>query len=94
MLTNLHEMGEVSFLLIGKNGFYIEAESERFTAASSRCRQNLIRELKRRQRQRKCHLKINIWQINGDYFVVIASSSCPLLLTEHAANGLLEAPLN
>ena len=25
---------------------------------------------------------------NGDYFVIIASSSHPLLLTEHATNGL------
>ena len=30
---------------------------------------------------------------NGDYFVIIASSSHPLYLTEHAGNGLLEAPL-
>ena len=27
---------------------------------------------------------------DGDYFVIIASSSHPLLLTEHAANGLVE----
>ena len=30
---------------------------------------------------------------NGDYAVIIASSSHPLLLTELAANGLVEAPL-
>jgi len=30
---------------------------------------------------------------NEDYFVIIASSSHRLLLTEHAANGLVEAPL-
>ena len=30
---------------------------------------------------------------NGDCFVIIASSSQPLLLTEHAAHGLIEAPL-
>ena len=32
---------------------------------------------------------------NGDYFVIIASSSHTLLLTEHAANGPgpVEAPL-
>ena len=30
---------------------------------------------------------------NGDLFVIIASSSYALLLTEHAANGLVEAPL-
>ena len=30
---------------------------------------------------------------NGDYFVIITSSSHPLLLTEHPANGLIEVPL-
>ena len=30
---------------------------------------------------------------NGDYLVIIASSSHPLLLTELAAYGLVEAPL-
>ena len=30
---------------------------------------------------------------NGDCFVIIASSSHPLLLTEHATNGLAEVPL-
>ena len=30
---------------------------------------------------------------NSDYLVIIASSSNSLLLTEHAANGLIEAPL-
>ena len=30
---------------------------------------------------------------NGDYFVIISSSFNPLLLTEHAASGLVEAPL-
>ena len=30
---------------------------------------------------------------NGDYFVIITSSSHSLLLTKHAANGLVEAPL-
>jgi len=29
---------------------------------------------------------------NGDYFVIIASSSHPLLPTEYAANGPVEAP--
>ena len=28
---------------------------------------------------------------NGDYFVIIASSSHPLLMTERAANGQVEA---
>ena len=29
---------------------------------------------------------------NGDYFVIFASSSHPLFFTEHAGNGLVEAP--
>ena len=31
---------------------------------------------------------------NRGYFVIIASSPHPLLSTEHAENGLVEAPLN
>ena len=30
---------------------------------------------------------------NGDYFVIGACSSRPLFLTEHIANGVVEAPL-
>jgi len=30
---------------------------------------------------------------NGGYFVIIASSSLPLLLAGHAANGLVEVPV-
>ena len=30
---------------------------------------------------------------NGDYIVIITSSSHPLLLIEHTANELVEAPL-
>ena len=30
---------------------------------------------------------------NDDYFVIITSSSHPLLLTEHATDGMVEAPL-
>ena len=39
------------------------------------------------------NLKINNWEMVA-IFVIIASSSHPLLLTEHAVNGLVEAPLN
>ena len=40
MLVTLCEMGEVSFHLIGTNGFYVKAETERFTVAGLFCRQN------------------------------------------------------
>ena len=41
MLVTLYKTGEVSFLLVGTNGFHATEKNERFTAAGSRCRQNL-----------------------------------------------------
>ena len=41
MLITLHKISGVHFRLPGTNGFHVKAMNERFTAASSRCRQNL-----------------------------------------------------
>ena len=41
MLVTLHKIGEVYFRFLGTNGFHVKAENEQFTAAGSRCRQNL-----------------------------------------------------
>ena len=41
MLVTLKKTGEVSFHLIDTNGCHAKAKNERFTAAGSRCRQNL-----------------------------------------------------
>ena len=41
MLTTLYKIGELHFRLLGTNGFHVKAKSERFTAVSSRSRQNL-----------------------------------------------------
>ena len=41
MLITLYKIGELHFRLLGTNGFHVKAKSERFTASSSRCRQNL-----------------------------------------------------
>ena len=41
MLATLYKMGGVHFRLLGTNGFHVKAKNERFTVASSRCRQNL-----------------------------------------------------
>ena len=38
MLMTLCKIGELHFRLLGTNGFHVKAKSERFTAASSRCR--------------------------------------------------------
>ena len=41
MLITLYKIGRVLFRLLATNGFRVKAKKERFTAASSRCRQNL-----------------------------------------------------
>ena len=41
MLVTLYKIGEVYIRLLDTNGFHVEAENERLTAASSRCRQKL-----------------------------------------------------
>ena len=41
MLITLYKIGELHFRLLGTNGFHVKAKSERSTAASLRCRQNL-----------------------------------------------------
>ena len=41
ILITLYKIGGVHFRLLGMNGFHVKAKNERFTAASSRCRQNL-----------------------------------------------------
>ena len=41
MLVTLYEMGEASFRLLGTIGFHVKAEELIFTAAGSRCLQNL-----------------------------------------------------
>mgnify|MGYP000556740371 FL=1 len=41
MLITLYKIGERPFRLLGTNGFHVKAKNERFTAASSRCGQNL-----------------------------------------------------
>ena len=37
----LYKIGEVHFRKFDTNGFHVKAKNERFTAAGSRCRQNL-----------------------------------------------------
>ena len=41
MLITLYKISGVHFRLLGTNGFHVKAKNERFTAASSRCLQNL-----------------------------------------------------
>ena len=41
MLITLYKIGELHFRLLGTSGFHVKAKSERFTAATPRCRQNL-----------------------------------------------------
>ena len=41
MLVRLYKIGGVHFRLLGTNVFHLKLKNEGFTAASSRCRQNL-----------------------------------------------------
>ena len=41
MLITLYKIRELHFRLLGTKGFHVKAKRERFTAASSSCRQNL-----------------------------------------------------
>ena len=41
MLNTLYKIGKPHFRLLGTNGFHVKTMSERFTAVSSCCRQNL-----------------------------------------------------
>ena len=41
MLVRLYKIGGVHFRLLGTSVFHVKLKNERFTAASSRCRQNL-----------------------------------------------------
>ena len=41
MLITLYKIRELHFRELGTKGFHVKAKTERFTAASSRCRQNL-----------------------------------------------------
>ena len=41
MLIMLYKISGVHFCVLGTNGFHVKAKNESFTAASSRCRQNL-----------------------------------------------------
>ena len=62
MLVTSYEMGEVSFHLIGANGFHIKAENEGFSPVGSRCHQNIKYENFRssfsRLRQKNCIRKL------------------------------------
>ena len=41
MSIKSYKIGEVHFCLLDTNGFHAKAKNERFTAAGSRCRENL-----------------------------------------------------
>ena len=43
MLVTLYKIGELHLRLLGTNGFHAKAKNEIFSAAGSRCRQNLKR---------------------------------------------------
>ena len=79
MLIMLHKIGELHFRLLGTNGFHVKAKNERFTAASSRCRQNLKYE------NFTCHL--------ADYVKTLhqkACRTCSTIIFLHSTNQIFD----
>ena len=71
MLITLCKIGEVHFRLLGTNGFHVKAKSERFTAESSRCRQNSNTEISRHRligRLRQNVALKSVPHVQHDYF--------------------------
>jgi len=44
MMIKLYKIAKLNFRLLSTNGFHVKAKAEKFTAASSRCRQNVKHE--------------------------------------------------
>ena len=65
MVVTLNKIGQVHFRLLDTNGYRVKAKNERFTAASSLCRQNLKINMK------DCAEKIaleSVPHVQQDYF--------------------------
>ena len=68
MLVTLKKIDEVHFRLLDTNGYHVKAKNKRFTAASSRCHQNLTINMK------DCVEKIaleRVLHVQQDYFSLI-----------------------
>ena len=71
MLLTFYKIGEMHFRLLGTNGFHVKAENERFTAAGSRCRQNLKYETFTLSfdRLRKTNAPKSVLHMQHDYYI-------------------------
>ena len=69
-------MGEVHFQVLGTNGFHSKVKNERFTAAGSRCRQNLKNEkfMSPFGRLRQNIALKSVPQVQHDYFSSFSQS--------------------
>ena len=78
MLITLYKIGGVHFRL---HGFHVKAKNERFTAASSRCRQNL-----------KINMKISGCRL-ADYVKTLqqkACRTCSTIIFLHSTNQIID----
>ena len=91
MLITLYKIGELPFRLLGTNGFHVKAKDERFTAASSRCGQNLKYEnfTSSFGRLRQNIASKSVPHVQHDYFSLFNQSNhwfVALLLTVPSSN--------
>ena len=90
VLVTLYEIGEVRFRLLGTNGFHAKANNGRFTAAGSRCRENLKNENLTSSfgRLRQNMTPKSVPHVQHDYF-------CPFNQSKHwfAPSSFLKIPI-
>ena len=88
----LYKIGEVHFHLFGTNDFHVKAKNKRFTAAGSRCRQNLKYEsfTSSFDRLRQKIAPKSVPHVQHDYFLHSANEIIDLWRRRHFLNFLLE----
>jgi len=80
MLVTLHEMCKVPFRLLGRNGFHLTAENERFTSAGSRYRQSL-----KFEKIHSCPLTDFVKKLHQK-----ACRTCSKFISPHSTNHIID----
>ena len=80
MLVTLYKIGELHFRLLGTNGFHVKAKNERFTAANSRCRQNLKYE----------NFTLSFGRLRQNIAPRKACSTCSTIIFLHSTNQIID----
>ena len=80
MLVTLYKIGELHFRLLGTDGFHVKAKNERFTAANSRCRQNVKYE----------NFTLSFGRLRQNIAPRKACSTCSTIIFLHSTNQIID----